>query len=148
MSNDRSGIRLRSAGAAALALAATLALAACGGTTTSSTPSGPPGFGNFAARRTAIEACLRKHGVTLPGGGFGGRGFGATGAHRLPPRFGATGASGVRGRFRQFPGGFANPKDAKAIQECGGFGGRGFGRGGGYGGGYGGYGYGGAQPSG
>jgi hypothetical protein len=138
-----------------------IALAACGGggsttttTTTSSTPSatnaastaGATGAtgGSAVARRTALVACLKKYGETLPsfGGGFGatGRRFGATGASGRRFPFGATGASGRRfpfgatgasGRAGGFPGagGFAsNTKLAQALQKCGGlaggFGGR------------------------
>jgi hypothetical protein len=114
--------------------------------------------GGAAASRTALVACLKKYGVTLPnfGGGFGGRfgatgasgrrfGFGATGASGRRFGFGATGASGRRfafgatgasGRAGGFPGpgtgagGFAgNPKLSQALAKCGGFGGAGgFGR--------------------
>lgn len=142
-----------------------VALAACGGggsTTTSSTPSttnaadtqgATGGTGSTgAARRTALEACLKKYGVTLPAGGGFGRGFGATGAsgHRFP--FGATGASGRHFPFgatgasgRHFPfggggfggtgasGAFGNSKLAQALQKCGALTG-GYGRFGGTGG--------------
>jgi hypothetical protein len=100
--------------------------------------------GGAAAGRTALAACLKKYGVTLPN--FGGR-FGATGASGRRVGFGATGASGrrfgfgatgARGRAGGFPGagpgagagGFAgNPKLAQALQKCGGLGGAGgFGR--------------------
>jgi len=126
-----------------------VALAACGGSGPSSTsttsskkapatnsadtlrPSGSSGAtgSSLAARRTALAACLKKYGVTLPsfgGAGATGRRFpaGATGAtgRRFP--FGATGASGRRGFFGGGGGaGFAgNPKFAQALQKCGGAG--------------------------
>jgi hypothetical protein len=139
-------------------LAVTVLVAACGGSsptsTTSSTssaaaaatpaagtPAGTPpgGAGAFSARRAALVACLKKYGVTLPGGaGLGARRFGASGPGGAFRRFGATGATGA---FRRFgasgaaglpgaapAGGFAgrfaaNPKFAAAIAKCGGFGG-------------------------
>jgi len=128
-------------GAAALVA---IALAACGGgggssstTTTSSTnaaatqgPTSATGpTGSTPARRTALTACLKKYGVTLPS--FGGR-FGATGGTGASGRhfpIGPTGASGRPGGFTGAGGGFAsNPKLAQALQKCGGFGG-GFGGG-------------------
>jgi len=137
------------------AILAALVLAACGGsstTTTTSTGSSPsasagatPGA-TFAASRAKLANCLRKQGVTLPAGGFGGgRRFGASGATGPFRRFGATGASGRRffgatggtgAPGTAFPpggaGAFAsNPKFAAAFAKCGGaagFGG-GFGRG-------------------
>jgi hypothetical protein len=133
-----------------------IVLAACGGGGSSSTsttsskapatnaadtqkPSGATGAaGSALASRTALTACLKKYGVTLPsfgGSGAGGRHFptGATGASGRHFAFGATGA---RGRAGGFPGagggagGFAsNPKLAQALQKCGGVGGAGgFGR--------------------
>jgi hypothetical protein len=147
------------------ALLVAIAIAACGGggssstTTTSSTAAaansadtqGSTGAtGSALARRTALAACLKNYGVTLPsfGGRFGATGasgrrfpfgatgasgrrfaFGATGASGRRFAFGATGASGRAGGFfggRGFPGagGFAsNPKLAQALQKCGGFGG-------------------------
>jgi hypothetical protein len=130
-----------------------IALAACGGgggsSSTSTTSSKAPATnaantqaptsatgatGSALARQTALAACLKKYGVTLPS--FGGR-FGGTGASGRRFGFGATGASGRRfplgatgpgGRSGGFPGagggGFAsNPKLAQALQKCGGFGG-------------------------
>jgi hypothetical protein len=152
------------------ALLVAIAIAACGGggsSTTSTTSSKAPSAnsadtqgptsatgatGSALARRTALAACLKNYGVTLPSfpgrfGATGGTGvsgrrfpFGATG-RRSP--FGATGrrfafgATGASGRASGFPGGgfagaggFAsNPKLAQALQKCGGFGGfGGFGR--------------------
>jgi hypothetical protein len=166
--------RTTARGPAVLGAAALVAilLAACGGggsaatTTSTSTkapttnsadtqnPSGGTGAaGRSLASRTALTACLKKYGVTLPSfggaGGFGGptgaggRRFplgGATGA--TGRRFPFGGATGARGRAGGFPGagggagGFAsNPKFAAALKKCGGsaaFGG-GFGRFGGTG---------------
>jgi hypothetical protein len=161
--------RVFAVGATAVLVAVVLAACGGGGSTSSSTTSSsstaaanaaPAGTGStagpaaFATRRSALLACLSKHGVTLPTG-LGGRRFGATGATGAFPRFGATGARrffGATGARRFFgatgaagatgtafpPGGFAggagragaggflgsaNPKLAKALQECGGFGG-------------------------
>jgi hypothetical protein len=143
-----------------IGLLAAVVLAACGGSSspkatansaaTNSASSAPRSTGATGATATAARAkllaCLKKNGVTLPAGGFGGRRFGASGAG---PRFGASGASGARGAGRRFfgatgasgasgarfPGGggaFAgNSKFAAAFAKCGGaagFGG-GFGRG-------------------
>jgi sugar phosphate isomerase/epimerase len=142
-------------------LAVTALVAACGGSSPTSstsstssaaaaatpaagTPAGTPpgGAGAFAARRAELVACLKKYGVTLPGGTGLGRRFGATGATGAFRRFGATGAagafrrlgaSGAAGAPGGFPGGgtgggfagrfAANPKFAAAIAKCGGFGG-------------------------
>jgi hypothetical protein len=144
----------------ALAVLAAVVLAACGGGGGSSTPTStaaagttsPPAAGASGAagtaRRTALVACLKKQGVSLPAGfGGGGRRFGGTGASGAFPRLGGTGASGAGRRFfggtgatgapggGGFPGagagGFfaSNPKFAAAIAKCGGafggFGGRG-----------------------
>jgi hypothetical protein len=149
-------IRSRVIAVPVTAILAALVLAACGGssptttstTSTSSTPSTSAGAtpgAAFAATRAKLTACLKKYGVTLPaGGGFGGRRFGATGATGPFRRFGATGASGRRffgatggtgAPGTGFPpggaGGFAgNPKFAAAFAKCGGAAGfGGFGRG-------------------
>jgi hypothetical protein len=149
----------RGPGVLGASLLVAIALAACGGggsSTTSTTSSkapatnaadthGPTGAtGGASARRTALTACLKKYGVTLPsfggrfggGGASGGRpGFGATGASGRRSPFGATGARGSSGGFPGAAGGFAsNPKFAKALQKCGGSGGfGGFGASGGTG---------------
>jgi len=125
-----------------------IALAACGGggsSSTSTTSSKAPATkantqdptsatgatGSALARRTALAACLKNYGVTLPS--FRGR-FGATGAtgRRLPVgatgrrfAFGATGASGRAGGFPGGGGFASNPKLAQALQKCGGLGGSG-----------------------
>ena len=141
----RNPTRVVVAGAAILVA---IGLAACGGSSSpSSTPaaaaaqsatgsSGPAGAGStgatgatITARRSALAACLKKNGVTLPTRRFGATGrFGGPGA---TGRFGATGASGVRARgFFGGGGAFAgNPKFAAAFAKCGGSAGR-FGAGG------------------
>lgn len=122
------------------ALLVAVALAACGGgggsTKTSSTPSttnaadthGATGASGASASRTALVACLKKYGVTLPssfGGGFGR--FGATGASGRRFPFGGTGASGPRFGGGGFGGTGAsgafggNSKLAAALAKCGGF---------------------------
>jgi len=130
----------------AAAVLVAIALAACGGggssstsTTSSKAPAanaantqGPTSAtGSALARRTALAACLKKYGVTLPSFGAAGRTgasgrrfpFGATGASGRRFRLGATGASGRPGGFPGVRGGFAsNPKLAQALQKCGGFG--------------------------
>jgi hypothetical protein len=143
------------------AILAAVMLAACGGSSTptatsaatNSSASAPAAGASGAAATTAgrakLVACLKKYGVTLPTGGFGGRSFGGTGATGAARRFGASGPSGATGAARRFfgatgstgaagrgfPGGggaFAgNSKFAAAFAKCGGaagFGG-GFGRG-------------------
>jgi hypothetical protein len=130
----------------AAARAATPDPAATPGATGTSGATGDPGA--FAARRTALAACLKKAGITLPNFGGGRRfRFGATGASGRPRFFGGTGASGASGRPRFFggtgpsgargPGFFGggagafanNPKLAQAFAKClasdGGFGGAG-----------------------
>jgi collagen type I/II/III/V/XI/XXIV/XXVII alpha len=144
-----------------------VAVSACGGSSSKSTttaaaatkaadaPNGATGTSGAtgatgSARLTALVACLKKYGVTLPTGRFG-RAFGGTGRFGPTGRFGATGASGrfgPTGRFgasggRGFFGrgatgttgpsgrvGFAgNSKLATALRKCGGFGAGGFGAG-------------------
>ena len=122
------------------ALLVAIALAACGGGGSSSTsttsskasatnaaaaqgPTSATGAtGSALARRTALAACLKNYGVTLPS--FGGR-FGGTGASGRRFAFGATGASGRAGGFPGGGGFASNPKLAQALQKCGGLGGSG-----------------------
>jgi hypothetical protein len=126
------------------AVLSAIALAACGGGGSSSTsttsskapatnaagtqaPTSPTGAtGSALARRTALTACLKKYGVTLPSasGRFGAIGGTGASGRRFP--FGATGASGRPAGG--FPGGggrgfTSNPKLAQALQKCGGLGG-------------------------
>jgi hypothetical protein len=118
-----------------------VALTACGssGSTAASSSTSTTGTAAGAtASRAAFDACLSKHGVTLPnfagGAPGGGAPAGGTGA--------AAGGTGSRGGF---PGGFgggggrgfaSNPKFAAAFKACaslrpaGGFGGFGGGGGG------------------
>ena len=139
--------RIRGLAGLATILAIVLALSACGGSaspssttaaaqvnpTGSSGPTGgTPGGSAATARRTALAACLKKYGVTLPAGRFGGGRprFGASGASGATGRFGPTGRFGAtRARGRGFFGGGAfagNPRFAAAIAKCGGaFGGAG-----------------------
>jgi len=132
-------------------------VAACGSASGSSTTSGTTtaasaaaggagsagASGTSSSRRTALAACLKQHGVTLParpagapGGGApggappsGGTGTGTTGTGTTGT--GTTGTTPRRGFFGG-GGGFANnPKLRAAFQACGakfgfGGGGRGF----------------------
>ena len=127
-------------------------VAACGSASSSSTTtttaasaaSSGAGGGASSSRRTALAACLKQHGVTLParppgapGGGApggappsGGTGTGTTGTGTTGT--GTTGTSTTPGRGFFGGGGFANnPKLRAAFQACGakfgfGAGGRGF----------------------
>ena len=160
-------MRLRSTrGPAVLgvALLTALLIAACGGggssssSSSSTSSSAAPaanssagaagatgGAGAFSARFSALAACLKKAGVTVPS--FLGRRFGATGGSGFAGRFGASGRFGATGRFgptgrfgatagRGFLGGgggalrglLGNSKSAAALRKCGGIGG-GFGAG-------------------
>jgi hypothetical protein len=140
---------------AALALGGLVA--ACGSASSSSTTNtttaasaagsgagGASGGGASSSRRTALAACLKQHGVTLParppgapGGGApggappgGGTGTGTTGTATTGTGTTGTSTTPRRGFFRG--GGFANnPKLRAAFQACGakfgfGAGGRGF----------------------
>jgi hypothetical protein len=122
-----------------VALLSALAIAACGGSssssttksTTSSTSTSSAGTsttakGGSTAERIKLQACLKKHGVTLPAGGFGG---GAPGSGKTPT---GTPPAGGNAGTRTFPkgtppagaGGFrsgaaGNSKFAKALKACG-----------------------------
>lgn len=102
------------------ALALGLVIAACGSgsgtnsssnTATTTVAAGGGGAGPNSARRAALVACLKQHGVTLPS------------------RPAGTGTTGRRGFFGGGGGAFANnPKLRAAFQACGarfGFGGGG-----------------------
>ena len=110
-------------------------------TTTASAAAGGGGTGPGSARRAALVACLKQHGVTLParppgsGGGSssgGGSGTGTTGTGGTGTTgTGTTGTGTTRRRGFLFGGGgfAANPKMRAALQACGarfGFGGRRF----------------------
>jgi hypothetical protein len=99
------------------------------GTTTASAAAGDgsPGGAN-PARRAALVACLKQHGVTLPArppGAGGGAPGGGTGTGTTGTGTNGTGTTPRRGFFGG--GGFAgNPKIRAALQACGarfGFGG-------------------------
>ncbi len=105
-------------------LAASLALAACGSSSSSSTTTSAAASSSSTssgtsptARRAALVACLKQHGVTLPnrpagsgrppgaGGGFfgGGGGFRGGGNSKFAAAFKACGAQfGFRGRPGRF----------------------------------------------
>jgi hypothetical protein len=112
------------------ALIASVAIAACGGSsnsgkTTTSKNAASASTSKSGASRTAFTACLKQHGVTVPAGrgGFGFRRNGTT-TTGAPPAGGvpgggggfAGGAGGVAGGGGGFAGG--NSKFAKAFQAC------------------------------
>ncbi len=80
-------------------------------TTTASNGAGPAGF---AARRAALAACLKKHGVTLPTPPAGSPG--SPGAGTPPRQFGPPGAGPRRRGF--FHGFSQNPKFRVAFKAC------------------------------
>lgn len=103
-------------------LAVSVALAACGSSSSSTTTSASSGSSATASStsgrfdRTALAACLKKHGVTLPSRPAG-SGAPAGGA---PPAggggfFGGGGTGSGRGGFFR-----NNPKFAAAFKACGG----------------------------
>ncbi|HUA74409.1 MAG TPA: hypothetical protein VL988_06600 [Solirubrobacteraceae bacterium] len=134
------------AAAALLIVLAALGLAACGGSTkgsstaTNASATGPNGKrgGQFAARATALRACLQKEGITLPkrpsgqGGGSSGTG-GAPGGGGYGGPYGApyggqppAGAGGGRGPFGdragggpQLPKGVTRAQFEAALKKCG-----------------------------
>jgi hypothetical protein len=98
----------------AAALAATLAIAACGSSststtssTTSTTASASTATGS-SANRTALFACLKKHGVTPPAHVPSG---GTPGTRTAPPPAGAPGAGGA--------GGAGSSARQAAFKACG-----------------------------
>ncbi len=95
---------------AALTIAAVLA--ACGGSSSSSSTSASASNGSGNSR-TALAACLRKHGLTLPAG----RGPG-TGGSGAPPS--GSGAPPAGGPPSGLPGGGAgSSKFRAALKACG-----------------------------
>jgi hypothetical protein len=126
------------------ALIASVAIAACGGSsnsgkTTTSKNAASTSTSKSAASRTAFTACLKQHGVTVPAGrgGFGFRrngttttgappaggfsgGNGTTPSGTPPTGGGGGGFAGGGGGFAGGGGGFAggNSKFAKAFQAC------------------------------
>jgi hypothetical protein len=136
---------LRRVAVALVAIAACLGIAACGSSSSNSSGSGSgssttaSGTGttsttaaSFQARRAALTACLKSHGVTLPNNGRFGPGGGrppgtGTNPAGVPGR-GLFGGGGPGGAGR--PGGFlSNPKMRAAFQACAPNFGRGFGGG-------------------
>jgi hypothetical protein len=111
-------------------VAAAGCLAACGGTGVS-TPANSAAATGSSATRTALTACLKSHGVTLPSGtggrpgpGGGGPPRGTTGSAGAGPPTGATGPSGAPppaggGKRPAGAGSAANPKLRAALQACG-----------------------------
>ena len=128
------------------ALIASVAIAACGGSsnsgkTTTSKNAASTSTSKSGASRTAFTACLKQHGVTAPAGrgGFGfrrngttttgappaggyagGGGNGTTPGGAPPTGAGGGGFAGGGGGFAGGGGGFAggNSKFAKAFQAC------------------------------
>ena len=96
------------------------AVAACGSSAKSSSAGGGAGARPAGFRITTSErSCLKKHGVTLPTGGFAGhRGHFPRGGK--PPK-GAKFPGHGKGARGSFPhGGFAaNPARSKALKACG-----------------------------
>jgi hypothetical protein len=119
-----------------LALVVGCLLAACGSASSSSSTTGSAGAtssgtttsastgaggGSNTARRTALVACLKSHGVTLPsrpagappGGAGGGTGTGTTGSGGPPAGGGGFFGGGGARRFTN------NPKLQAAFKACG-----------------------------
>jgi hypothetical protein len=97
------------------------AVAACGSSSkTSSTPSGGAGARSAGFKITTSErSCLKKHGVTLPTGGFAGHGghFAKGGKPPAGAKFPGRG-KGAKGSFAH--GGSAqNSARSKALKACG-----------------------------
>lgn len=113
-----------------LAIIAAVCIAACGGSSanTASTSRTPSSTASAAAAtsRTALAACLKKHGVTLPSGGFhrpSNTGTAPSGG--TPPSGGALGG-GVAGGGHPGAAGFGaggfgggNSKLRTALKDCG-----------------------------
>lgn len=133
--------RARSVTLGVAVLAASGLIAACGSassssssaaasTTSTSTVASATGSGasGFSARRAALVACLKQHGVTLPSRPPG-SGSGRSGTSTAPPPGGGFFGGGGGGRFRQAA---SNPKVQAALKACGANfragAGRGFGR--------------------
>ena len=105
-------------------LAATLLLAACGSSSNQKSSTAASASAGTNTNRTALAACLRKHGVTLPadrgpsagappaGAPTGGTGAPPAGASGAPPAGGPP-AGGSPG------GGAGGPKFQAALKACG-----------------------------
>lgn len=96
---------------------AAIALTACGSssssttkTSTSSTATSTPGAGS-AQQRTAIQACLKKYGITLPSRPA--RSTSTASRTGTTPRTGGLFGSGAGGAFT------SNPKIRADLQKCG-----------------------------
>jgi hypothetical protein len=111
--------RRRSAYRAVVSFAAVAALvvllAACGSSSSTSTSSSGSSPGANTGNRTALAACLHKHGVTLPAGGKppGGGTPPSTGAGAGTPPAGGNPPSGAPG------GGAVGSKLQSALKACG-----------------------------
>lgn len=157
--------RVRALAIPLVAIVAALAITACGGSssgsgTTSKSASAATGGGSTTStsgggtsttakggapssgQRAKLQACLKKHGVTLPSrpaGGYGGGHYGGGAPGGGAPPAGGNPGTGTTHTFTRPPGGFGgggpggfaggNSKFAKAIKACGGFGAGGFGGG-------------------
>jgi hypothetical protein len=108
---------IRAAGAVVGVLAVAALLTACGGSSTSNSATATSAGTRASATRTALAACLRQHGVTLPaagGPGSGGPPAGAPGGGSGGPPVGRppTGSG--------FPGGGGGGvKFRAALRACG-----------------------------
>jgi hypothetical protein len=123
--------RYRQLSAVVVAAACIFAVAACGSSTSSpSTPAASAAGGAHSVGlklTTSQRSCLKKRGVTLPTGGFGGRGGGGRftgGRGGTPPqgaKFPAGGRRGGKGGVAPGAhGGFAhNSVQSAALKACG-----------------------------
>jgi hypothetical protein len=114
------GCLLAACGSASSSSSTTGSAAASSSGTTTSASTGAGGAPN-SARRTALVACLKSHGVTLPsrpagappGGAGGGTGTGTTGSGGPPAGGGGFFGGGGARRFAN------NPKLQAAFKACG-----------------------------
>ena len=120
----------RGAAVMLVSLAAGLGVAACGsGSNATSGKNASSTSTTKSSGRTAFEACLKQHGVSLPKGAAGGLPGGGGGAppsgsngNFTPPTGGANGAppsGGLPGGGGQGFAGGGNSKFSKAIRACG-----------------------------
>lgn len=114
--------------AVAAVLCAAAFLSACGSSSSSSSSSTAAAAGTGTARRTALAACLKQHGVTLPnfrpGARRGTPPYGAAGAGAPPtgggaPPAGAGGPPAGGGFFGGGAGGARSTKFRAALKACG-----------------------------
>jgi hypothetical protein len=124
--------RYRQLRAVVLAAACIFAVTACGSSSSSTSTPAASGAGGGAHSvglklTTSQRSCLKKHGVTLPTGGFGGRGGGGRftgGKGGTPPKGTKFPAGARRGGKAGTPpagrGGFAhNSAQSAALKACG-----------------------------